>query len=97
VAAAKPRLVFGSEDQLEEALAESCASYVVDLSFVDRQNATDRHRNARKGRKTFRFSKDWQVHEAMTYLTLYGYKSAGACGRCGSRTKTGGGGSGRRL
>src|SRR5215472_1342297 len=54
VAAAKPRLVFGSEDQLEEALAESCASYVVDSSFVDRQNTTDRHRNARKGRKTFR-------------------------------------------
>ena len=68
-----PRLVFGSEDQLEEPLGESCASRVVNTSFVERQNATDRHRNARKGRKTYRFSKDWQVHEAMTYLTLYGY------------------------
>ncbi|HSU82899.1 MAG TPA: hypothetical protein VLR69_10795 [Thermoanaerobaculia bacterium] len=71
--AVEPRLVFGSEDELEEALSESCSSYVVNTSFVERQNATDRHRNARKGRKTYRFSKDWQVHEAMTYLTLYGY------------------------
>jgi hypothetical protein len=67
----EPRLIFGSEDELEEALGESCASHVVNTSFVERQNATDRHRNARKGRKTYRFSKDWQVHEAMTYLTLY--------------------------
>jgi hypothetical protein len=29
--------------------------------------------NARKARKTYRFSKDRQVHETMTYLTLYGY------------------------
>lgn len=72
VVAVEPRLVFGSEDELEEALAESGVSYAVNTSFVERQNATDRHRNARKGRKTYRFSKDWQVHEAMTYLTMYG-------------------------
>jgi hypothetical protein len=66
-------LVFGSEDELEEALGESCASSVVNTSLVERQDATDRHRNARKSRKTYRFSKDWQVHEAMTNLTLYGY------------------------
>jgi hypothetical protein len=70
VVAVEPRLVFGSEEELEEALCESCASSVANTSFVERQNATDRHRNARKGRKTYRFSKDWQVHEAMTYLTL---------------------------
>jgi hypothetical protein len=29
--------------------------------------------NARKARKTYRFSKDRQVHETMTYLTLDGY------------------------
>jgi hypothetical protein len=49
VVAVEPRLVFGSGDELEEALAESCASSVVNTSFVERQNATDRHRNARKG------------------------------------------------
>jgi IS1 family transposase len=70
VVAVEPRLVFGSRDELDEALGESGCSYSVNTSFVERQNATDRHRNARKGRKTYRFSKDWQVHEAMTYLTL---------------------------
>ncbi len=28
---------------------------------------------ARKARKTYRFSKDWRFHEAVTYLTLYSY------------------------
>jgi len=42
-------------------------------SYLERQNATDRHRNARKGRKTYRFSKDWEVHEAMTYFTMFSY------------------------
>jgi hypothetical protein len=40
---------------------------------VERQNGTDRHRNARKARKTYRFSKDWRYHEAVTYLTMYSY------------------------
>jgi hypothetical protein len=70
VVAVEPRLVFGSEDELDEALGESGSSSTVNTSFVERPNATDRHRNARKGRKTYRFSQDWQVHEAMTYLTL---------------------------
>jgi IS1 family transposase len=73
VIAAEPRQVFGSPEGLEAVLDESAASHQVNISFVERQNATDRHRNARKMRKTYRFSKDWQVHEAMTYLTLYGY------------------------
>jgi IS1 family transposase len=72
VVAVEPRLVFGSEDELEEALGESGASRVVNTSFVERPNATDRHRDARKARKTYRFSKDWRAHEALTYLTLYG-------------------------
>ncbi len=42
-------------------------------SYLERQNATDRHRNARKGRKTYRFSKDWEVHEAMTAFTMFSY------------------------
>jgi hypothetical protein len=42
-------------------------------SYLERQHATDRHRNARKGRKTYRFSKDWEVHAAMTAYTLYSY------------------------
>jgi IS1 family transposase len=42
-------------------------------SYLERQNATDRHRNARKGRKTDRFSKDWDVHAALTAFTMYSY------------------------
>ena len=32
---------------------------------------TDRHHNARKSRKTYRFSKDWRMHKAMTDFTRY--------------------------
>jgi hypothetical protein len=46
----------------------------ISTSYVERQNATDRHRNARKGRKTYCFSKDYQMHRALTYLTTYSYK-----------------------
>jgi hypothetical protein len=41
-------------------------------SYLERQNATDRHRTARKGRKTDRFSKDWEFHAALTMVTMYG-------------------------
>jgi hypothetical protein len=77
VVAVEPRSIFGSEDELEGALDESDVSDLVNTSFVERPNATDRHKNARKARKTYRFSQDWQVHEAMTYLTLYGSNFCG--------------------
>jgi IS1 family transposase len=73
VVGVEQRQVFGTPERLEDVLAESTASHGVNTSFVERQNGTDRGRNARKTRKTYRFSKDWQVHEAMTYLTLYSY------------------------
>jgi IS1 family transposase len=73
VVAVEQRQVFGTPERLEDRLAESTASHGVNTSFIERQNGTDRGRNARKTRKTYRFSKDWQVHEAMTYLTLYSY------------------------
>ena len=45
----------------------------VSTSYLERHNATDRHRNARKGRKTYCFSKDWEVHKAMTDFTMFSY------------------------
>jgi hypothetical protein len=42
-------------------------------AFIERQNGTDRNRNARKVRKSYCFSKNWDVHEALTYFTLYSY------------------------
>jgi IS1 family transposase len=73
VVSVEQRLVFGTQDGLDEALGRSTASFRVNTSFLERQNGSDRGRNARKARKTYRFSKDWAVHEAMTYLTMYGY------------------------
>ena len=69
----EPRLVFGTEAGLKAALKRSASSRAVNTSFVERQNGTDRNRNARKVRKAYSFSKLWDVHEAITYLTLYSY------------------------
>ena len=46
------RLVFGTITAVMAALGISLASTAIDTSFVERRNATDRHRNARK---TYRF------------------------------------------
>jgi IS1 family transposase len=67
------RVVFGTMAAVQAALAKSKASRCINTSFLERQNATDRHHNARKVRKTYTFSKDWRVHEAMTYFTMYSY------------------------
>ena len=76
VVAVERRLIFGTEQRLEEVLEASAASHTVNTAFVERQHGTDRGQNARKARKarkTYRFSKDWRYHEAVTYLTLYVY------------------------
>jgi IS1 family transposase len=66
-------LIFGVMTALLMALAKSAVSKVVNTAFVERQNGTDRNRNARKVRKTYCFSKDWDMHLALTYLTMYSY------------------------
>jgi hypothetical protein len=67
------RLIFGTVALLAAALSASTVSRSVNVSFLERQHLTDRHRNARKARKTYRFSKRWESHEAATYSTLYSY------------------------
>ncbi|WP_182830410.1 hypothetical protein [Tautonia rosea] len=67
------RVVFGAVAAVLMALGLSRVSRAINTAFVERQNGTDRHRNARKARKTYRFSKDWRHHEAVTYLSLYSY------------------------
>lgn len=67
------RVVFGTIAAVLAALGVSQVSRAINTAFVERENATDRHRDARKARKTYRFSKDWRFHEAVTYLTLYVY------------------------
>ena len=73
--------IFGTAEGLEAALGESTVSRAVNTSFLERQNGTDRGRDARKSRKTYRVGKDWEVHEALTYLTMYGYNFPGVFGR----------------
>jgi hypothetical protein len=65
------RVVFGPVAAVLLALGMSRVSRAINTAFVERENGTDRHRNARKARKTYRFSKDRRYHEAVTYLTLY--------------------------
>ena len=67
------RVVFGTLVAVLAALAVSLVSKVVNTVFVERHNGSDRNRNRRKVRKTCCFSKDWQVHEAITYFTMYSY------------------------
>ncbi len=67
------RVVFGTMAAVLAALAMSLVSKVVNTAFIERHNGSDRNRNRRKVRKTCCFSKDWAVHEAMTYFTMYSY------------------------
>jgi hypothetical protein len=71
VVAVEERLLYGTPEQLEEALANLVVSDRVTTVHIERYNGTDRHRNARKGRKTYRFSKDWDIHEAVTQFVVF--------------------------
>jgi len=73
VVAVDQRVIFGTAAAVVAALALSSVSTAVNTVFVERHNGTDRNRNARKVRKTYCFSKDWEVHEAVSYFTLYSY------------------------
>jgi len=67
------RTVFGSDESVREALEKSEVSSQVNTAFIERHNGTDRNRNGRKVRKTYCFSKDRKVHEAVTYFIMYIY------------------------
>jgi len=67
------RVVFGTVAAVMAALKLSRVSNKINTAFVERQNGTDRGRNGRKTRKTYGFSKDWNIHNAVTYFTMYTY------------------------
>jgi IS1 family transposase len=67
------RLQFGTQEQLDAALKASKVNRKVNTAFVERHNGTDRHKNSRKVRKTYRFSKDWDIHNAATKFSMYAY------------------------
>jgi len=67
------RVIFGTLVAVAAALKKSRVSKAINTALVERHNGTDRNRNARKVRKSYCFSKDWDVHQAMTYFTMYSY------------------------
>src|SRR4051794_30568786 len=73
VVAVDRHVVLGSRPAVDCVLGESVCSRTINTSFVERQHATARGRNAHQSRRTYRFSKDWGVHEAMAYFTRYRY------------------------
>jgi IS1 family transposase len=67
------RVVFGTAAVVALAVAASSVGRVVNTSFVERHNGTDRNRCSRKARKTYAFSKDWDVHRAATVFSYFSY------------------------
>ena len=67
------RVIFGTAATVAAALEASAVSRTVNTAFVERHNGTARNRNARKVRRTYCFSKDWWIHRAVTYFTMYSY------------------------
>ncbi len=67
------RAVFGTAVAVGRAVAASAVGRVVNTSFVERHNGTDRNRCSRKVRKTYGFSKDWDVHRAASVFSYLSY------------------------
>ena len=65
--------IYGTEDALKTALESSPVSNTINTSFVERQNGTDRHLNARKARKTLEFSKDNDYHKCHSWFCVSYY------------------------
>jgi IS1 family transposase len=73
VVAVNRTVVLGDQEAVDRALKASVCSRTINTSFVERQHGTARGQNARQSRRTYRFSKDWEVHESMSYFTRYRY------------------------
>jgi len=67
------RIVLGQPAAVQAVLERSRGRGQINTALVERLHATDRHRNARKARKSYCFSKDWHLHQAATYFSLYSY------------------------
>jgi hypothetical protein len=67
------RLLYGSDEQVEQTLAESERSQTINTSFIERWFGTQRQFNGRKKRKAYTFSKELSFHEACTWLVVTWY------------------------
>lgn len=70
VAKISRRVVFGDPKHIEQLLQQSAPSRTINTSYVERNNATVRHLDARCNRKTYRFSKCRQNHQRQLVLCL---------------------------
>lgn len=73
VVSVSTRVVFGTAAAVAAALVASTVSGVVNTCFVERHNGTDRNRCSRKVRKSYAFSKAWDVHRAATVFSYFSY------------------------
>jgi hypothetical protein len=73
VVGVEQRVVLGTEQQVAEALAQGSTAKTVNTSYVERYHGTQRHFNARKGRKVYTFSKELVWHVAVTWLCVTFY------------------------
>lgn len=62
VASVEARVIHGSAED-----GTVCTSH------VERYNGTDRNQNGRKVRKAYTFSKDWEVHAAVSAFVAFSY------------------------
>ncbi len=74
------KVVFGTLPKVQKALEGFGVCKQVNISFVERYHSTVRHRNSRKARKVYTFSKGLadavvlrRPHEAMSYFALSFY------------------------
>lgn len=67
------KVVFGDPERVQQVLATSPASRTINTSYVERNNGTIRHMDARCARKTLCFSKCKDNHERQLGLTLAYY------------------------
>ncbi|MFC1707451.1 hypothetical protein ACFL59_11675 [Planctomycetota bacterium] len=67
------KVVFGVAALLTALLDRSPVSSTINTSFVERNNGTDRGQNARKGRRTYCFSKRVDVHDAVSFFVGFSY------------------------
>ncbi len=73
VASVEGRVVHGTMAAVLAAVTALGIGEDVNASHVERFHGTDRNRNARKVRKAYTFSKDWDVHEAVSRFVRFSY------------------------
>ncbi len=67
------KIIYGDAEKISEILNKSVVSRKINTSYVERNNGTIRHIDARCSRKTYRFSKIKENHEHQLFLSLAYY------------------------